>query len=78
MFRSGQSEYAINGDSCRLLDVQDLLSDSGLGREMHVIVGQGQLDQILHAGPEAQAGDHRGGGGRTQAPQAQGEGAAQA
>ena len=53
MFRSGQSEYAINGDNCRLLDVQDLLSDSGLGREMHVIVGQGQLDQILHAGPEA-------------------------
>jgi chromosome segregation protein len=53
MFRSGQSEYAINGDHCRLLDVQDLLSDSGLGREMHVIVGQGQLDQILHAGPEA-------------------------
>jgi chromosome segregation protein len=53
MFRSGQSEYAINGDTCRLLDVQDLLSDSGLGREMHVIVGQGQLDQILHAGPEA-------------------------
>ncbi len=53
MFRDGRSEYAINGDSCRLLDVQDLLSDSGLGREMHVIVGQGQLDQILHAGPEA-------------------------
>ena len=53
MFRSGQSEYAINGDHCRLLDVQELLSDSGLGREMHVIVGQGQLDDILHAGPEA-------------------------
>jgi chromosome segregation protein len=53
MFRSGQSEYSINGEHCRLLDVQDLLSDSGLGREMHVIVGQGQLDQILHAGPEA-------------------------
>src|SRR6202020_718239 len=53
MFRSGQSEYAINGDSCRLLDVAELLSDSGLGREMHVIVGQGQLDEILHAGPEA-------------------------
>ena len=53
MFRSGQSEYAINGDPCRLLDVQDLLSDSGLGREMHVIVGQGQLDEVLHAGPEA-------------------------
>jgi len=53
MFRSGQSEYAINGDHCRLLDVAELLSDSGLGREMHVIVGQGQLDDILHAGPEA-------------------------
>ncbi len=53
MFRSGQSEYSINGDHCRLLDVQELLSDSGLGREMHVIVGQGQLDDILHAGPEA-------------------------
>src|SRR6266498_1417960 len=53
MFRSGQSEYAINGNHCRLLDVQELLSDSGLGREMHVIVGQGQLDQVLHAGPEA-------------------------
>ncbi|HEY7147133.1 MAG TPA: chromosome segregation protein SMC [Streptosporangiaceae bacterium] len=53
LFRSGQSEYAINGDSCRLLDVQELLSDTGLGREMHVIVGQGQLDQVLNAGPEA-------------------------
>ncbi len=53
MFRSGQSEYAINGNHCRLLDVQELLSDSGLGREMHVIVGQGHLDDVLHAGPEA-------------------------
>ena len=53
LFRSGQSEYAINGDHCRLLDVQELLSDSGLGREMHVIVGQGQLDEVLNAGPEA-------------------------
>ncbi len=53
LFRSGQSEYAINGDHCRLLDVQELLSDSGLGREMHVIVGQGQLDQVLNAGPDA-------------------------
>ncbi|GAA3124107.1 chromosome segregation protein SMC [Planomonospora alba] len=52
MFRGGQSEYAINGDTCRLLDIQELLSDSGIGREMHVIVGQGQLDQVLHAGPE--------------------------
>ncbi|HUK71255.1 MAG TPA: chromosome segregation protein SMC [Streptosporangiaceae bacterium] len=53
LFRSGQSEYAINGDHCRLLDVQELLSDSGMGREMHVVVGQGQLDDVLHAGPEA-------------------------
>ena len=53
MFRSGQSEYAINGDHCRLLDVQELLSDTGMGREMHVIVGQNQLETILHAGPEA-------------------------
>jgi len=53
LFRSGQSEYAINGDHCRLLDVQELLSDTGLGREMHVIVGQGQLDEVLNAGPEA-------------------------
>src|SRR5262244_2622122 len=53
MFRSGQSEYAINGDHCRLLDVAELLSDTGLGREMHVIVGQGQVDDVLHAGPEA-------------------------
>jgi chromosome segregation protein len=53
LFRSGQSEYSINGDHCRLLDVQELLSDSGMGREMHVVVGQGQLDEVLHAGPEA-------------------------
>jgi len=53
LFRSGQSEYAINGDHCRLLDVQELLSDTGLGREMHVIVGQGQLDEVLNSGPEA-------------------------
>ena len=52
LFRNGGSEYAINKESCRLLDVQELLSDSGLGREMHVIVGQGQLDQVLHASPE--------------------------
>ena len=56
MFRNGGSEYAINGQSCRLLDVQELLSDSGIGREMHVIVGQGQLDSILHATPEDRRG----------------------
>lgn len=56
MFRNGGSEYAINGTPCRLLDVQELLSDSGIGREMHVIVGQGQLDSILHATPEDRRG----------------------
>ncbi|MCP3427308.1 AAA family ATPase, partial [Rothia sp. AR01] len=56
LFRSGGSEYAINGAPCRLLDIQELLSDSGLGREMHVIVGQGQLDRILQATPEERRG----------------------
>jgi chromosome segregation protein len=56
MFRNGGSEYAINGTSCRLLDVQELLSDSGIGREMHVIVGQGQLDAVLRATPEERRG----------------------
>ncbi|WP_218219761.1 chromosome segregation protein SMC [Nesterenkonia sp. Act20] len=56
MFRAGGSDYTINGAKCRLLDIQELLSDSGLGREMHVIVGQGQLDQILQATPEQRRG----------------------
>ncbi|MCZ3387833.1 MAG: chromosome segregation protein SMC [Actinomycetia bacterium] len=56
MFRSGGSEYAINGEPCRLLDVQELLSDSGIGREMHVVVGQGQLDSVLSATPEDRRG----------------------
>ncbi|WP_329583582.1 chromosome segregation protein SMC [Kitasatospora sp. NBC_01250] len=51
MFRNGGSEYALNGDACRLLDIQELLSDSGIGREMHVIVGQGRLDSVLQADP---------------------------
>jgi chromosome segregation protein len=52
LFRSGDSEYALNGQPCRLLDIQELLSDSGVGRQQHVIVGQGQLDAILNARPE--------------------------
>ncbi|HEX4558446.1 MAG TPA: chromosome segregation protein SMC [Mycobacterium sp.] len=52
MFRDGASEYEINGASCRLMDVQELLSDSGIGREMHVIVGQGKLEEILQSRPE--------------------------
>jgi chromosome segregation protein len=52
LWRNGDSEYAINGVSCRLLDVQDLLSDTGVGRQQHVIISQGQLDAILNSRPE--------------------------
>ena len=52
LFRNGTSEYQLNGETTRLLDIQELLSDSGIGREMHVIVGQGQLDAILLADPD--------------------------
>ena len=52
LFRSGDSEYAINGVPCRLLDMQELLSDTGVGRQQHVIVVQGQIDAVLNARPE--------------------------
>ena len=52
LFRSGDSEYSINGVPCRLLDVQELLSDAGVGRQQHVIVSQGQIDAVLNARPE--------------------------
>src|SRR5271157_3362 len=52
LFRSGDSEYAINGAPCRLLDIQELLSDTGVGRQQHVIISQGHLDAILEAHPE--------------------------
>ncbi|WIB13833.1 AAA family ATPase [Curtobacterium sp. MCPF17_052] len=78
LFRNGGSEYAINGENCRLLDVQELLSDTGLGREMHVIVGQGQLDKVLHATPRGPTRLHRGSRGHPQAPSPQGEDAPQA
>ena len=52
LFRSGDSEYAINGVPCRLLDVQELLSDSGVGRQQHVIISQGNIDGVLNARPE--------------------------
>jgi chromosome segregation protein len=52
LFRDGDSEYELNGAPCRLLDIQDLLSDTGIGRQQHVIVGQGQLDTVLNARPE--------------------------
>ncbi len=52
LFRTGESEYAVNGAPCRLLDVQELLSDAGVGRQQHVIVSQGQLDSVLQSRPE--------------------------
>ena len=52
LFRSGDSEYSINGAACRLLDIQDLLSDSGVGRQQHVIISQGQIDAVLNAKAE--------------------------
>ncbi|HEY7438593.1 MAG TPA: AAA family ATPase [Acidimicrobiia bacterium] len=52
LFRNGDSEYAINNAPCRLLDIQELLSDTGIGRQQHVIVGQGQIDAVLNARPE--------------------------
>ncbi|MFM9085019.1 MAG: chromosome segregation SMC family protein [Acidimicrobiia bacterium] len=52
LFRSGESEYALNGVQCRLLDIQELLSDAGVGRQQHVIISQGQIDAVLNARPE--------------------------
>ncbi|MEM9135150.1 MAG: chromosome segregation protein SMC [Actinomycetota bacterium] len=52
LFRSGDSDYAINGVSCRLLDIQELLSDSGVGRQQHIIISQGRIDDVLNAKPE--------------------------
>ena len=52
LYRTGESEYSINGVPCRLLDVQELLSDAGVGRQQHVIVSQGQIDAVLNARPE--------------------------
>ncbi len=52
LFRTGESEYALNGVPCRLLDIQELLSDSGVGRQQHIIISQGQIDAVLNAKPE--------------------------
>jgi chromosome segregation protein len=56
LFRSGDSDYAINGVSCRLLDIQELLSDAGVGRQQHIIVSQGRIDDVLNAKPEERRG----------------------
>lgn len=55
LYRDGTSEYEINGTPCRLLDIQEMLGDSGVGRHQHILVGQGRVDSVLNAGPE----DHR-------------------
>ena len=52
LYRAGDSEYSMNGVPCRLLDIQELLSDAGVGRQQHIIVAQGQIDQVLNARPE--------------------------
>ena len=52
VFRSGESEYMINGSICRLRDVQELLYDTGIGKEGYSIIGQGQIDKILQGKPE--------------------------
>ena len=52
LFRSGESEYSLNGSPCRLLDIQELLSDVGVGRQQHVIISQGQIDAVLNAREE--------------------------
>ena len=52
LYRDGTSEYEVNGAPCRLLDIQELLADSGVGRHQHVIIGQGRVDSVLNAGPE--------------------------
>src|SRR5438132_7784567 len=51
LFRSGEAEYRLNGLPCRLLDVREVLSDGGIGREQHTIIGQGHLDDMLTADP---------------------------
>ena len=55
LYRDGQSEYFMNGLNCRLLDVQEFLSDVGIGRQQHTIISQGQIAEILNSKPE----DHR-------------------
>ena len=70
LFREGDSEYQLNGAPCRLLDIQELLSDTGIGRQQHVIVGQGQLDAVLNARPEDRRGVDRGSRRHPEVPQA--------
>lgn len=78
IFRNGGSEYAINGSQCRLLDIQELLSDTGLGQQMHVIVGQGTIGCDSEGRPVRPPCVHRRGRRHPEAPQAQGTRVAQA
>jgi len=56
LFRSGESDYAINGVACRLLDIQELLSDAGVGKQQHIVVSQGRISDVLNARPEERRG----------------------
>ena len=76
LFRTGESEYSINGVTCRLLDVQELLSDAGVGRQQHVIVSQGQIDAVLNARPEERRSIIEEAAGRPEVPTPQGAGRA--
>ena len=78
VFRSGESEYRLGGRPVRLMDIQELLSDTGMGRALHTIVGQGQLDAVLSARPEERPPVHRGGRRHRQAPPPAGARRAQA
>ena len=78
IFRSGESEYRIGGQVVRLLDVQELLSETGIGRALHTVVGQGQLEEVLQARPGGAPQVHRGGGRHREAPPPQGARRAQA
>ena len=76
LFRSGESEYALNGTPCRLLDLQELLNDAGVGRQQHIIVAQGQIEQVLAARPEERRALIEEAAGRTEVPSPQGTGRA--
>ena len=78
IFRSGESEYRIGGQVVRLMDVQELLSETGIGRALHTVVGQGQLEEVLAGAPRGSPQVHRGGRRHRQAPASQGAGGAQA
>ena len=52
LYRSGESEYLINGSACRVKDINEMFYDTGIGKEGYSIIGQGQIDKILSGKPE--------------------------